>query len=50
MKNPRESWKGDVLEIKTDPKYLKKLEPILEIKVLDLKGKLIMIFKREKSE
>ena len=47
MKNPREYWKGNVLEIKTDPKYLKKLKSILEIRVLDLEGNLIMTFRRK---
>lgn len=36
--------KGDLMEIKTNKRMLKQLEKIIELRVLDLKGNLIMTF------
>ena len=43
-KNKRVSWKGDVVEIKTDKRILKQLNKVIEMRILDLKGNLIITF------
>ena len=40
----RVSWKDDVVEIKTDKRILKQLGKVIEMRILDLEGNLIMIF------
>ena len=51
MKSDRVIFDGDILKIKTGKRMLKKLEKILEIQILDMKGNLIMNFWRgEKNE
>jgi len=44
MKNKRISWKDDLVEIKTDKRTVKKLAEITKMRILDLKGNLIMTF------
>ena len=44
MNNNRIEWRDDIVEIKTDKKTLKKLGEITEMRILDLKGNLIMTF------
>ena len=44
MSEKRITVKDDIMEIKTNKRMLKKLEKIIELRVLDLKGKLIMTF------
>ena len=43
-KDKRVSWKGDVVEIKTDKRILKQLNKVIEMRILDLKGNLIITF------
>lgn len=43
-KDKRVSWKGDLVEIKTDKRILNRLDPIIEMRILDLRGNLIMTF------
>ena len=44
MSEKRVTVKGNIMEIKTGKRTLKKLENIIELRVLDLKGNLIMTF------
>ena len=43
-KDKRVSWKGDAVEIKTDKRILKQLNKVIEMRILDLKGNLIITF------
>lgn len=50
MRNKSKEYMGNLYKTKLTKRDLKKLEPITEIELLDLKGNLIMKFRRESNE